>query len=43
MICTLSSGYANAFMSGSFTLDVVTPTLGPAWVGYAGHPQRHGE
>jgi MFS family permease len=34
MICTLSSGYANAFMSGSFTLDVVTPTLGPAWVGY---------
>jgi hypothetical protein len=30
----MASGYANAFMSGSFTLDVVGPTLGPAWVGY---------
>ena len=30
----MASGYANAFMSGSFTVDVVGPALGPAWIGY---------
>jgi MFS family permease len=34
MLCGMTSGYANAFMSGSFTVNVVGPALGPSWVGY---------
>ena len=34
MCCTSASGYANAFMSGSFTKDIVGPSLGSAWIGY---------
>jgi MFS family permease len=30
----LSHGYANAFMSGSFTADVIAPTLGEGWIGH---------